>query len=450
MSDVEGSKIKTRQADRFDPEMWQAWKDLFQQEAPHAAEAQFDAVLEILGDDAATLRALIAADNVYPDAKTGWTKHGMSVDAVVPPYPVEVWVRVPAGYTPDKPWPLLIACHGQGIDGRIIGDMLAPLLDDKLEQYLIVAPTLPEEASKRTPTMQEHEYLAALAWARQRYNVDDDRVYLSGYSLGGHATWHIATMHPRLFAAAVSMAGVPLFDGGRFTSGSYLENLRNLPFWALWGEKDEAVPGRGIVNACREAQRRIEKLRLTLWRGTEIPGMGHMGCTPEPAEFIAFLEAHRRVLAPDSFSHSFHDRKHSRGYFLDAVALAGAPLDLTRKLRVPITPAAARNAQLRDQIIQKYIDDHMYQYKCDVDPSANRMRIRIEKITAMRAYLHEGLFDYDQPVTVEIAEHTWQGRAPISVKCMLKNYTATRDQTCLIVNEIVIGANGRARVLYGK
>ena len=63
--------------------------------------------------------------------------------------------------------------------------------------------------------------------------TDPDRVYLTGDSMGGYATWQLCISHPEWFAAAVPVCGGGMYwDAGR---------LRNIPVWAFHGAKDETV-----------------------------------------------------------------------------------------------------------------------------------------------------------------------------------------------------------------
>jgi predicted peptidase len=64
--------------------------------------------------------------------------------------------------------------------------------------------------------------------------VDEDRIYLTGLSMGGYATWAWATLQPGRFAAIAPIAG-----------GWAPEDackLKELPIWAFHGAKDSVVP----------------------------------------------------------------------------------------------------------------------------------------------------------------------------------------------------------------
>jgi predicted peptidase len=100
----------------------------------------------------------------------------------------------------------------------------------------------------------------------QQYDIDADRVYLTGMSRGGRGTWDIARKRPDLFAAAVPSCG----------SGapSKADALRDLPIWAFHGSQDITVPVEG-------SRHMVEALRAlgSSVKYTEYPNAGHNACT---------------------------------------------------------------------------------------------------------------------------------------------------------------------------
>jgi hypothetical protein len=76
--------------------------------------------------------------------------------------------------------------------------------------------------------------------------VDPDRVYVSGHSLGAMATWNWATSYPERFAA--------IFPEDGFGQPYRASRLKNVPVWAIHGEKDDVIlPGLAeqMVSAVR-------------------------------------------------------------------------------------------------------------------------------------------------------------------------------------------------------
>ncbi|WP_068496122.1 carboxylesterase family protein [Paenibacillus kribbensis] len=76
----------------------------------------------------------------------------------------------------------------------------------------------------------EAAFLEALDVILQSYPVDEDRIYLTGYSNGGYAAWAMAQAYPSRFAAIAVIAGAP--------HPKQLMNLSNLPVLNIVGEQD--------------------------------------------------------------------------------------------------------------------------------------------------------------------------------------------------------------------
>ncbi|HEY2773556.1 MAG TPA: prolyl oligopeptidase family serine peptidase [Candidatus Binatia bacterium] len=113
----------------------------------------------------------------------------------------------------------------------------------------------------------EAEYDVFEMWndVASHFTLDPDRMAISGYSMGGYATYRLGTLYPDLFAKAFSQVGPPgegIWIPPAPPTGSYrgddfgttlqtadatltnlwLENARNLPYLNLAASTDELVP----------------------------------------------------------------------------------------------------------------------------------------------------------------------------------------------------------------
>ena len=92
--------------------------------------------------------------------------------------------------------------------------------------------------------------------------IDKDRVYLTGYSMGGYGTFAFLNEDPRMFAAGIPISGS--------CSVSIAQNLRRMPLWIFHGEKDDVVNPEGS----RAIAKALEKMHAPV-KYTEYPGEGH-------------------------------------------------------------------------------------------------------------------------------------------------------------------------------
>lgn len=102
--------------------------------------------------------------------------------------------------------------------------------------------------------------LRALRDLKREFAIDENRVFLSGYSMGGFATWNLGLRYCDRFAAIVPMAGgisqheyrVDRHDEIR----KLLTNALHLPTYFLHGDADKTVPVR-FDRASRDQLKRL-------------------------------------------------------------------------------------------------------------------------------------------------------------------------------------------------
>ncbi len=150
-----------------------------------------------------------------------------------------IHVYVPASLDAARPAPLMLAFHGAGGDGAaMIREWQATA---ESLGMLVCAPTdaQADEGYAFTPR-ERAAALAALRWMRRHYDVDENRVHLSGASRGGHLAWDLGLRQPDLWASVSPRIGGPSFvvTGGR-NNLRYAQNLAATPLRDLQGAGDD-------------------------------------------------------------------------------------------------------------------------------------------------------------------------------------------------------------------
>jgi predicted esterase len=160
---------------------------------------------------------------------------------------------LPEGYedNPTQTWPLIFFLHGAGDRGDNVWLLAkaSPFMMIREKEplpFIIVAPLL-NASQKKFPL----EYLdGVLAEAQATYHVDPKRIYVTGLSLGGEATYRFAIQHPDSFAAIAPLSA--FLEAGQI---SLLERIKSLPVWAIHGADDLIVPlaaGQEPVDALKK------------------------------------------------------------------------------------------------------------------------------------------------------------------------------------------------------
>jgi predicted esterase len=217
--------------------------------------------------------------------KTGdlhWAYHS-AVDNTPQPYRL----FVPSTYEPQKKWPLIVALHGMGGNENSFFDGYAKgSLKEEAEKrgYLIVCPKGRGPADMYLGNAQK-DVFDSLAHVRQLYNVDPDRIYLMGHSMGGYGSWTIANAQPDLFAAIAPFSG-----GGIPPVVMGLKKIAHIPWFVVHGDADPTVnveESRKMVKAGKELGVEIVY--------KEIPGGDHGNIVvPQFKEMYDFFDAHKR------------------------------------------------------------------------------------------------------------------------------------------------------------
>jgi pimeloyl-ACP methyl ester carboxylesterase len=103
---------------------------------------------------------------------------------------------------PKHSVPLLLANHGGGDDHLMFLDETGILLTAGREGFAVVAPM-----HSGITSIAGEAFPLLVKYMLDKYpSLDPERVYVTGYSMGGQATYNCIAAHPEIFAAAAPMA----------------------------------------------------------------------------------------------------------------------------------------------------------------------------------------------------------------------------------------------------
>jgi predicted peptidase len=205
-------------------------------------------------------------------------------------------VYVPAGGAQEGKRPVILFLHGSGERGQ----------DNERQTEIGLGPVIRREAA-RFPFIvvfpqcrvgltwldarMEAVALGALDDAVREYGGDEERIYLTGVSMGGIGSWHLTAKHPGKFAAVVPVSGrSPLRGLAEDPEGEIARRVGNIPVWVFHGDEDQIV---GVENS-----RRIVAALRRLGNNanfTEYAGVGHNSWDSAYAEpeLVPWLLSHR-------------------------------------------------------------------------------------------------------------------------------------------------------------
>lgn len=183
--------------------------------------------------------------------------------------------------------PLVIFLHGASLCGnnlervKTYGTIDAIEKGRKMDAY-VIAPQNPGGS------WNPHKVMRVVDWVQQHHEVDSNRIYVIGMSLGGYGTIDLAATYPHRIAAAMALCG-----GGTVSD---LTGLNYVPLWIIHGTADRAVTIRQsdiVVEAMKRKDGTTPRLKYD-----RIPGMNH----GQPAKFLYLADSYEWLL-----SHSLND-----------------------------------------------------------------------------------------------------------------------------------------------
>lgn len=153
----------------------------------------------------------------------------------------------------NEKYPLVIVYHGSGrpigTDNKsqlgILQKLFAsPDIQNKYPAY-VLAPQFPTRSSDyvmdttrnllaSTSRSCLNSVLQLIDSLKSNLNIDNKRIYVIGFSMGGSTVINSLSARPELFAAGISISGIPQFDK--------IHEMAAIPIWLIHGIDDTENP----------------------------------------------------------------------------------------------------------------------------------------------------------------------------------------------------------------
>lgn len=331
---------------------------------------------------------------------------------------------VPADYTPERSWRLLVDLHGQNGTGEgALGRWLEDLKADG--ETFLLCPTAGPGAWGRS--LLGHAYVfTAIRDVMARYAIDPDLVFLDGASMGGNGSFQLVVSYPDRFAGAMPRSGGPLFryvkarDGSKTVTAEGVENLVATPLYWIVGGKDREVP----LDWVKAAHARIEPLKSD-YTFRLFPEGGHEWFPGENAAVLAWMKERRRNAWPGRVNVVTNEQRFNRNFWLEITAFRE-----TRSFPRSFIGPGGKTIEQRP-ILLKWA-----RAEAELDREKNEIRITAEGVRSLRVYLHGKMVDFSKPVIVRAN----RGRRSFRVKPDLDTLleSARRDRGLLYTASVKV------------
>lgn len=331
---------------------------------------------------------------------------------------------LPAKYSPAKPVGLLVWLHGairQPPPGGGAGE--AQMFRPAVEEMIVVGPSTFEGVEWGDPACRAL-VLHALDVAKNRFNVDENRVFLAGDSDGGRGTYAVAETLATFFGAAVPVIGSP---GGvtRFL------NLRNLPWFAINGAKDSIFD----IAHVRESVEGMRASGIPLeWKLIEEGGHDPRFFLQFQDEVRAFLRAHPRDPFPKSIDWCVDPSRQDHG--------GGFPANTFRWLRIEETGNAAEESTFEDEgkgVVRGDLP------RVSATREGNRITLRTRGVKRATVLVSDRMVDARKDLEIEAnGRLLFRGVVAPDARAILEEARRHNDRTLVFLNRVTLDLDAPA------
>ena len=202
-------------------------------------------------------------------------------------YPYALFL--PESLKQDEKIPLVVVLHGLGGSGA---NTIPAWVERLQKEFAVLCPTYPMGAWWARPA--EEMVLGLIDQVREQYNIDSDRIFLTGLSNGAIGAYMIGMFYPDRFAGLIPIAGsiTPRYM-------HFLVNLRNTPIYMIQGAHDPIFP----IQLSRRIHKILSDMKYPVTyrehgeRGTAHGG--HFLPESEVPAVVEWIRKQKRRLNPD-------------------------------------------------------------------------------------------------------------------------------------------------------
>jgi hypothetical protein len=336
-------------------------------------------------------------------------------------------VNVPENYNPSRKYQVRFQLHG-GVDGRADNQPRGSGAIGQLAgaEQIYVLPYAWHDA----PWWSDDQILnlnAIVDQLKRTYNIDENRVVVSGVSDGGTGAYYVAMRETTPFASFLPLNGFILvlanddIDDGR----SYPNNLRNKPMFVINGGRDRLYP----TSVVEPYTRHLMSSGVAIEYHPQPEGEHNTAWWPQQKDsFETFVSEHPRNPYPDSLSWTASDTAHNRAHWLviDEFARRGSA---TRPL--PDVNQTPRGGRL--------FENTKPAGRVDISRKDNTIEALTQDVSAFTLLLSPDRLDFSRPVKVIVnGRSVFDARVQRNAETLMKWAARDNDRTMLFGAEVGI------------
>lgn len=341
-------------------------------------------------------------------------------------------VTVPPAYDPAKRYQVRFQLHG-GVMGRSTnqprnsGDIGALA---GAEQFYVIPYGWTD-----APWWSEDQVLnmnAIVDSLKRAYNVDENRVVVSGVSDGATGAYYLAMRETTPFASFLPLNGFILVlanvDAG-IHDQLYPNNLRNKPFFVVNGGRDRLYPTAAVEPYVLH----LKNAGVSLDYHPQPLGEHNTAWWPDVRDaFERFAGDHPRDPSPARLTWETSNLKHNRAHWLVIDKLGAQPGD-------PRNLPDVNDFSPIDVTDMPLFEHRDHSGRVDLVRTGNAVEATTRGVTAFTLLVSPDAFDLTQPIKVTSnGKVAFDGKVQPSTATLMKWAARDNDRTMLYAAEIPI------------
>lgn len=344
---------------------------------------------------------------------------------------------IPYNYSPEKKYPVRLLLHGDIslTDPYNVFRFIDTSLTDYREVEQIRIYPSGYFAARWYYDLQYRNVLELIDSVKRIYNVDENRISLSGVSDGGTGTYAFANFNSTPYSSFLPYIGSALGLKYLGQHQGYLLNFSDKPFFIVNGRRDATFPPELVepyVSQLQRLNKNVSYFMLDTF-GHTLRWMPLLRDTLEK-----FLAAHPRNPFPDSLTWQTEDLRYNRNHWVLINALG-----TTRHFE----------ASLNDENLVFLRGNSETAYKRDsayglirVKKTGNVVRVSTRDVKNYTLLFSPDHFDFSKEVEVYTnGLLSYRGMLSKELETLMKWYAADRDRTMLFASELTIKTDKAAK-----
>jgi len=364
------------------------------------------AAIEVLGVDPNIIGRISRIRSNWPALKPAGVYY---INERMGPLDVHYFLGVPAEYTRDKAWPLVVklpAADAFVSDPKPNADEVQRIYENWVSEEikahpdaLVIMPLLSLDDLWGPSYAGMNSVIGPMLHVQDRANVDVSRVYLIGHSMSGHAAWNLPVHYPTYFTATNPLAGSMSNDWQRLR----IMNLRNL-LVVPWADSDDKVVKPTMTGQLVALLKRF-KIDVDF---VETKGVGHIPTPAIAEQCYAKLRARKRDLYPHQIALQ-SNRPETIFNRIDWL-----------QIYQPTDPGDEKKLFFNKKPGNMVLMANTWNAQATLNE--NRIELTTGNVEILRVYVNDQMIDFAKPVTVAVNKRVrFQGLVKPSVDTMLKD-----------------------------